>query len=398
MKLNFTSKLVIILTIFAALFSFAKSDHCYNTNWATPDAYTHVCYSDLSALYGARNLIDHSWPYTSATNSVEYPPITGVVMWATSMLTPHSSHEYQYYFLINAFLLALLFIGTALFIAKINPKKWYLFSVTPAVIASLYINWDMWAVITAVASIYYFDRKRFGWSAIYLGVSIATKFFPIVLLAPMAIIFYRRRDFAGAIRYVITSLGLWILINIPFAISTPTGWWRFFKLNGERGADYGSIWYSLRILGWTIPSINIYTVLLFLIGMIVAAYFFLHSKEIPTLAQIAIIFVMIFTIVGKVYSPQYVLWLAPLGVIALQHQKDRSAFWIWQGSELLYHLAIWEYLAKFTGTHFGLPATWYAVVGLVRIAASAYFALRIAISTRAPAPQGDEFLLSAVES
>ena len=118
MKLNFTSKLVIILTIFAALFSFAKSDHCYNTNWATPDAYTHVCYSDLSALYGARNLIDHSWPYTSATNSVEYPPITGVVMWATSMLTPHSSHEYQYYFLINAFLLALLFIGTALFIAN----------------------------------------------------------------------------------------------------------------------------------------------------------------------------------------------------------------------------------------------------------------------------------------
>ena len=316
MKLNFTSKLVIILSIFAALFSFAKSDHCYHTNWATPDAYTHVCYSDLSALYGARNLIDHSWPYTSETNSVEYPPITGVVMWATSMVTPHSIHEYQYYFLINAFLLALLFIGTGLLIAKINPKKWYLFSVTPAVIASLYINWDMWAVITAVASIYYFDRKRFAWSAIYLGISIATKFFPIVLLAPIAIIFYRRRDFAGAIRYVITSLGLWILINIPFAISTPTGWWRFFKLNGERGADYGSIWYSLRILGWTIPSINIYTVLLFLIGMIVAAYFFLHSKEIPTLAQIAIIFVMIFTIVGKVYSPQYVLWLAPLGVIA----------------------------------------------------------------------------------
>jgi len=398
MKLNFTSKLVIILSIFAALFSFAKSDHCYHTNWATPDAYTHVCYSDLSALYGARNLIDHSWPYTSETNSVEYPPITGVVMWATSMVTPHSIHEYQYYFLINAFLLALLFIGTGLLIAKINPKKWYLFSVTPAVIASLYINWDMWAVITAVASIYYFDRKRFAWSAIYLGISIATKFFPIVLLAPIAIIFYRRRDFAGAIKYVIASLGLWILINIPFAISTPTGWWRFFKLNGERGADYGSIWYSLQILGWTIPTINIYTVLLFLIGMIVAAYFFLHSKEIPSLAQIAIIFVMIFTIVGKVYSPQYVLWLAPLGIIALQQQKDRSAFWIWQGSELLYHLAIWEYLAKFTGTHFGLPATWYAAAGLVRIAASAYFALRIAISTRAPASQVDEFLLFAVES
>jgi hypothetical protein len=100
----------------------------------------------------------------------------------------------------------------------------------------------------------------------------------------------------------------------------------------------------------------------------------------PTLAEIAFIAVTIFTIASKVYSPQYVLWLAPLGVIALTPRSMsslRPAFWIWQGTELSYHLAIWEYLASYSGTRFGLPATPYAIATLLRIVACGYFALKI---------------------
>ena len=41
---------------------------------------------------------------------------------------------------------------------------------------------------------------------------------------------------------------------------------------------------------------------------------------------------------SKVYSPQYVLWLTPLAVIALIDKRDLHAFWIWQGVELVYHV------------------------------------------------------------
>jgi hypothetical protein len=44
-----------------------------------------MCYSDLSALYGARGINLDLWPYASAENSVEYPAITGIVMWATGL-------------------------------------------------------------------------------------------------------------------------------------------------------------------------------------------------------------------------------------------------------------------------------------------------------------------------
>lgn len=392
MRLSLLTKAVIVIALSASLLSFAKFDHCYRSNWAGVGVDVHECYSDLPALFDARGLVDHHWPYSSLTNSVEYPPLTGVVMWATAMVTPSGYDSDKYYFLINIFLIALLFIGTAILISKINPSKWYLLPVLPAVIASLYINWDMWAVITAIAAIYWFDRKRYELSAIALAVSIATKFFPVVLLIPIVAIFFHQRQLRSAVKYVLTSGGIWLLINAPFAITTPTGWWRFFKLNGSRPADLGSLWQALNIFGLNPPAINALWIALFLLGAGGTVYLALRRPVPPTLAQSAFIFVALFTALNKVYSPQYVLWLAPLGVLALTNKRDRGAFWLWQGAEAIYHFAIWEYLATYGGSKFSLPAHWYAAAILLRIATSLFFALRSFLSTAQPLPQEEEFL------
>jgi len=386
--MKYATKSIIVLAFLSALFSFVKFDHCLNTNFATPDVYTHACYSDLPALFGARDLINHVWPYSSASNSVEYPPITGLVMWASALPT----HSDKIYFLINVGLIALLFIGTVLLVAKMKPELWYLLPVAPAVIGSLYINWDLWAVASAVLAIYYFDRRLYDYSALALGLSIATKFFPIVLLAPIALIFYRRGQLKDAIRYLIVTAGTWLLINAPFIIFNQTGWWRFFKMNSERGVDFGSLWYALNLFGISTSNLNTLSILLFLIGIAAYAVYFFGLGQLPTLASTSFIVVAIFTISSKVYSPQYVLWLTPLAILAMRDKKDRPAFWIWQGAELIYHLAIWEYLASYSGSHFGLPAKAYAAATLIRIGATIFFAARV--STRSAHPQNLEFLIS----
>ena len=224
MRLKFATKSIILLALAASLLSFAKFDHCFKTNWATPDVYVHACYSDLPALFGARDLINKTWPYSSSMNAVEYPPLTGVVMWATSLVTPGGDNGYRYYFLINALLIAFLFAGSAILLSRMKPEFWYLLPLSPAVILSLYINWDLWAVITAVASIYWFDKKSHSKSAVALGISIATKFFPIVLLLPIAVIYLRRHEIKNFIQYLLISIGTLIAINLPFALTTPTGW------------------------------------------------------------------------------------------------------------------------------------------------------------------------------
>jgi uncharacterized membrane protein len=389
--MKYATKSIIIIAFISALFSFAKFDHCLNTNFATPDVYTHACYSDLPALFGARDLINHAWPYSSASNSVEYPPVTGVVMWLTAL----PIHGDKSYFLINVGFIALLFIGLSLLVAQMKPELWYLLPLSPAVIASLYINWDLWAVASAILAIYYFDRRKYDYSALALGLSIATKFFPIVLLAPIALIFYRRADIKGALRFGLVTAGSWLAINAPFILFNRSGWWRFFAMNKDRGADFGSLWYALNLFGITTTNLNLLSILLFLIGLATFAVYFFGLGELPSLATISFAVVAIFTISSKVYSPQYVLWLTPLAILAMRGTKDRATFWIWQGAEILYHLAIWEYLASYSGSHFGLPAKAYAAATLIRIGATLIFLARV--STPAKAPQNLEFLISQTE-
>jgi uncharacterized membrane protein len=312
-------------------------------------------------------------------------------MWGTALITPAGYNSDKYYFLINIFMLAALFIGTAILLSKINPSKWYLLPVLPAVIASLYINWDMWAVISAVAAIYWFDRKRYELSAISLAVS-------IVLLIPITIIFLHQRELRLASKYILQTSILWVAINAPFAITTPTGWWRFFKLNSSRPADLGSLWQALSIFGINPRGINFYWVALFIMGSSLISLRLLRRRLPPKLAQSAFIYIALFTALNKVYSPQYVLWLAPLGVLALVNQRDRAAFWLWQGAEAIYHFAIWEYLATYGGSKFSLPATWYAAAILLRIATSLYFAGRSFLSTPELRPQREEFLQIGVGS
>ena len=374
-----TARILIALAILASLFSFIKFSHCESKNWATPDQYVHACYSDLPSLFGDRELNKHKWAYAGTEKAVEYPVITGIVMYATSLIIPSNSNSATNYYLINAFLIALLFIFVVLLVAHIKPKYWYLLPVAPAMIASLYINWDLWAIASMLVAIYWFDKEKYKWSALALGISISTKFMPIFLLLPIFLILWRKnriREIAQYAGIVITS---WLAINLPVALSTPQGWWRFYELNLSRGADWGSPWLAFSMLGIPLANLNYLTILALLAGLTLVSLIFFEFSVTPTLAQISFILLAVVMIVSKVYSPQYVLWLTPLAILAL-NKKSVHAFWIWQGGEIIYHIAIWQHLATVTGAPFGLPAKGYALLILVRIATTVYLIAVIARS------------------
>ena len=366
-------KFALALAVLASLISFAKFSHCESTTWATPDQYIHACYSDVPSLFGARALDQNKWPYASDTNSVEYPVLTGVVMFATAVLADSPIT----YFNINAIFLALLFVGLVLLTRKIKPEFFYLLPLAPAMVASLYINWDLWAIITMMLAIYWFDRESYTYSALAIGISISTKFLPLFLLIPITFILWRQKRIKEFFRYLATTIAIWLAINLPIALTTPTGWWRFYKLNLERGADWGSAWLALSQLGLNLKNLNYLAILFLLLGITAITIFFFILKATPTLASIAFIVLATVMVASKVYSPQYVLWLTPLAVIALASAKDLPAFWIWQGGEIIYHIAIWQHIALVTGAHFGLSAAAYAGLTLVRIVTSLYLIYRL---------------------
>jgi hypothetical protein len=361
-------KALIALAILAALLSVAKFSHCANTGWATPDQYVHACYSDLPALFEARGLSTNQWPFASDDNSVEYPVITAMVMYLTSF----AANSPVSYFNINIFFLILLFIATVVLVRKIRPEFAYLVPVAPAMIASLFINWDLWAIASMMLAIYWFDRKQFTNSALLMGVSISTKFLPIFLLIPIVFIFWRENKIKEAIKYVAITFGIWLAINLPFAVTTPTGWWRFYQLNLDRGPDWGSFWLALQQLGINLTNLNYLSILLLLIALTSISILLFEIKYTPTLASVSFFVLASVMLASKVYSPQYVLWLTPLAVIALTNKKDLHAFWLWQATELIYHIAIWQHLAQVTDAKFGLGPTPFAILTLVRIGGTIY--------------------------
>ena len=366
MLTKLVSRSFVVILLLAAVISFLKFNHCRVNDWASPDNYVHACYTDIPALFSERSLDTNTFPYLSPTNSIEYPPVIGLGNWLISFITP-SENSFCTFFDINALIIIVLFFISAIIVRKISPTYQYLFPLAPAVIASLFINWDMWAVVSTLLAIYYFDKKKYEVSGIWLGVSIATKFFPIVLLLPVAIIFYRSSQIQLFRRYLFTTALFWSAINIPIALIHFDGWWRFFKLNLERGADFGSIWFALSLLDINVAYLDLIYPLISIGFFIGLAFYLLKLAKLPNLAAVALFALVIFTTVGKVYSPQYVLWLTPLAVIALQNRKQLPVFWFWQATEITYHLAIWQYLALFSDAQFGLPAGGYALATIIRV-------------------------------
>ena len=118
--------MVIALALFASLISFAKFNSCESSGWATPDQYIHACYSDIPALFGERGLSKGDWAYSNGADSVEYPVVTGTIMWALAQITPSGDGSVNKYFYINIFFLALLFIVISLIIFKWRPEFSYL--------------------------------------------------------------------------------------------------------------------------------------------------------------------------------------------------------------------------------------------------------------------------------
>ena len=280
-------KATLVLTFIAAAVSYFKFSHCIGINWATPDQYVHACYSDIPALFGERALSTGAWSYSGGSNSVEYPVITGTIMWLLAKLTFGTGAIG--YFQINIALIASLFIGLGVLIHRMKPEFSHLYAVAPAAVASLYINWDMWAIISMVAAIYWFDKKKFDYSAIALGISVATKFMPVFLLLPILYLFWQRRSYKQLARYISIFTSVVVLINLPVALTTPTGWWRFYELNLNRSSDWGSIWYSLSALGINLANINYLSILLLLIGFAALAIYLLELNQTPSLAEISFI-------------------------------------------------------------------------------------------------------------
>ena len=354
-------------------------------------------FSDIRGFYGM-HFYDgqHLWPFSEKTllgdtkvqHPVEYPALTGLIMWLLSFLVSPSDTAIYDYYRITAGIQIVLFAICAYLIYKLAGKKYaYYFALAPAVLYSLNRNWDIWAIAAMLFAILLFERKKYILSAILLSVAIATKFFPIVLMLPIMIIFLRNRQISTFIKYGLTTLITWILINLPFVLVDLEGWAYFYKFSAERGLGSASFYEIVNIFipGIKFSSIHFY-ILNILVFLLVTA-FLMKLKTVPTLTESSFFVMFAFILFNKQYSMQYVIWLTSLAVITLAYISKRNRdsliyiFIIWQAFELAFQYSFFQKILTDAYKNTDTPMTitvsnnTYASIGVIRYLLAVLFTI-----------------------
>ncbi|WP_171164704.1 glycosyltransferase family 87 protein [Streptomyces sp. I05A-00742] len=371
---------------------------CYNHGWffGATTQYTHACYSDIPHLFAGRGFDQGLIPYLDEIprsagdmDYLEYPVLTGLFMEVAALLTPggSSKHEAQLYWFVNAGMLLVCAVVIAYCTARTHRRRpWdgLLVALAPAFALTATINWDLFAVALTAGAMLAWSRGRAGTAGLLIGLAAAAKLYPVLLLWPLFLLCWRAGRWKEFRTSVSAAVIAWLVVNVPLmlVIDGPTapirtGWAKFYTFSQERPVDYGSLWLLVsQRTGDPLEDVNTYATVLMALGALALGALCLYAPRRPRFAQLVFLVVALFVLTNKVYSPQYVLWLIPLVVLARPKWRD---FLIWQTCEVLYFLAIWFHLA-YTGDgdkHQGLPPEGYQLAIVLHLLGTLYLCVMV---------------------
>ena len=366
------------LTALVCLLGWLQKQPCASAKFDFIKTTTNACYTDIYPLYYVRGLSDGKVPYFDSfagtdIQYVEYPVLSGAFMQLVAWLVRPFGEDARgmAFFNVTALLLAVFAVvavlATAYAAGRRSLRTGLMVALSPALLLTAYINWDLLAVALSALALAAWSARRPALAGALLGLAIAAKFYPLLFLGPLVLLCVRAGRWRAAGRLLAGTAGAWLLVNLPVMIFAWEGWKEFYTFSQGRGIDWGSIFFVLQEHGLERPASD--TELLNLLGtgtfLVLAAgiaVLALAAPRRPRLPQLMFLVLVAFMLPNKVWSPQYVLWLLPLVVLA---RPRLPAFVAWQIGEVVYFFGIWWYLlsvsAQTAGT--GLGGTVSAVLG-----------------------------------
>ena len=295
--------------------------------------YRLTCYSDVLELWTSRGLGRHVFPYVDGrlvdgapVDTFEYPVLTGVFIWASSLLADGRTS----FLLVSTVLLLPFALLTAWHLHVLVGRRALLWSCSPALVLYALHNWDLLAVAAATAALWCWARGRTSWAAVLLGVGACLKIYPGLFLLPLVVERLVRSDLAGALRTAAVGLVAVVAVNLPFVLAGREGWAATYAFQSARAADSSSnsVWYWVQP-GLTTEQLNVLVpVLVVAAALVAAAWGVVRARregDYPVV-QVCAAALVAFLLVNKVSSPQYTLWLLPFFALLRVHWGWWAAF------------------------------------------------------------------------
>ncbi|GAB4217432.1 MAG: hypothetical protein OHK0022_59660 [Roseiflexaceae bacterium] len=195
------------------------------------------------------------------------------------------------------------------------------------------------ALLTLLGFIALLDRRPLA-SGVLLGLGVAAKLYPLVIIALFGTLLLARSDLRGLVRLALGAAGGLLLGLMPFLLITPSGLLSFLSYHELRGLQIesgaGALICLLGVLGLITvepsfsfgafhlasplsgPALALLTPLFVLALGALLLVCFRHERRAAGQAlsaerlagQVAAV-LLVFMLTNKVFSPQYIIWLLP---------------------------------------------------------------------------------------
>jgi uncharacterized membrane protein len=201
-------------------------------------------------------------------------------------------------------------------------------AVSPLLIGSLALSrYDLWPAALVAAATAALVRDRHGLAFAAIGAAVAAKLFALVLV-PVAVVWTLRRGGRESLRRGLISFALVLLAAFgPFLVLAPSGLWASLRDQAARAIQIESL-VGTALLTFGHPSefdslgaksiaghhaaVIATTVVEAVVLIALWLAFARGEMEAARLVRYLAACVCAFIALGKVFSPQYLIWLVPL--------------------------------------------------------------------------------------
>jgi len=378
-----------LLTVPTTVLALLTRQHCRGTGFASPDQFTHACYSDLPSLFVGSGLDRGVLPYLQAVDGVylAQPVGTGGLLALLGWLTPGGGDAPVHVFDLGTVLIAVALVLTVLAVAALAGRRPWdasLVALSPVVVVAGLVSLDLVAVALATAGVLAFSRQRAARAGVLIGLAVAVRPMALVVLLALWLLAVRTGRYRGATRAGGAALLAWGAVNLPVLVLSPAGWAAYWRSVWEIGAGYGSLWLLPSLAGRPVdPTIvrigSLVLLVAVLAGVALVALAARRRPRLPALVLVAVVGVLV---VSPSVPVQASLWLLPFAALAVPSWRHHL---VWAGAEAAYATATWLYLYGLSVPERGMAPWAYGTLLVLRLAAMGWLAWRALRLTRDPA-------------
>lgn len=309
-----------ISILFAALViglvsGFLLKNQCTQHDWDGFE-FRRLCYNDIQALYTDRALYEGRFPYLET--DLEYPVGTGLYVGATGKATL----DERSFFNLNALGLAVFATIATLAVGAMasDRRRLLLFALSPTLVLYAFHNWDLLAVGFTALALYAYNRRADGWTGALLGLGAAAKLYPAIFLPVLALTRWRE---TGRIPRKMVGMATtsFLLVNLPVLLANFEGWLYPWRFQSTRAPNYETHWYFFFRVFADDQAAERYGSLVALLSaalfVITAAFLIRAELRRARVRPYALCMgvLILFLLTGKVFSPQFMLWILPFFVL-----------------------------------------------------------------------------------